>query len=82
MDTNKSRAVGQSLRALRLKSNLTQVELSKELGKPQSYVSKLETGERGLYVYEIVSLAKALNISTHTIIDTIEAKLAETGGQA
>lgn len=73
MDTNKSRAVGQSLRALRRESGLTQVELSKKMGKPQSYISKLETGERGLYIYEAVPFAEALGISTHTIMDAVEA---------
>ncbi len=44
-------------------ANLTQVELSNALGKPQSYVSKYETGERKLDYVEINDICKALGIS-------------------
>lgn len=45
------------------KAGLTQVKLSKALGKPQSYVSKYETGERNLDYVEISDICKALGIS-------------------
>ena len=51
------------LRDLRNEAGLTQVELSNALGKPQSYVSKYETGERKLDYVEINDICKVLGIS-------------------
>ena len=44
-------------------AGLTQVELSQALGRPQSYVSKYETGERKLDYVEITKICEALDIS-------------------
>lgn len=51
------------LKELRKDAGLTQVELSDALGKPQSYVSKYETGERNLDYIEINDICKVLDIS-------------------
>ena len=51
------------LRDLRNEAGLTQVELSNALGKPQSYVSKYEIGERKLDYVEIHDICKVLGIS-------------------
>lgn len=44
-------------------ADLTQVELSQALGRPQSYVSKYETGERKLDYVEIIDICDALGVS-------------------
>jgi len=44
-------------------ADLTQVELSKALGRPQSYVSKYETGERKLDYVEVSDICRALGIT-------------------
>ena len=62
MDTNLNRAVGVELKAMRSEANMTQDAIAKKLGKPQSYVSKLESGERSLRLPEISDYADALNI--------------------
>ena len=52
------------LKDLRMnEAGLTQVELSQALGRPQSYVSKYETGERKLDYVEIAEICEALGIS-------------------
>jgi transcriptional regulator with XRE-family HTH domain len=43
-------------------AGLTQAELSRRLGRPQSFVSKYERGERRLDVVEFGRVAKALQI--------------------
>ena len=48
------------LSAARRAAGLTQLDLSHRLGKPQSYVSKVETGERRLDFVEFVDLARAI----------------------
>ncbi len=46
------------LRQARVEAGLTQVEAAEKLGKPQSYVSKCESGERRVDVVELKRLAK------------------------
>lgn len=41
-------------------AGITQVELAAQLGKPQSFVSKVERGERRLDVIEFCQVAEAL----------------------
>jgi transcriptional regulator with XRE-family HTH domain len=55
------RPIGQSLRRARLAARLSQADLARALGQPQSWVSKIELGERPL------ALAEALQI-----LDVIE----------
>ena len=40
---------------------LSQAAVAKLLGKPQQYVSRYETGERRLDIFEFVDVAKALD---------------------
>ncbi len=47
---------------------LTQSEMAKILGKPQSFVSKYETGERRIDIIEFLQIADALNIDPVLII--------------
>lgn len=46
------------LRNARIASSLTQKEVAKLLGKPQSYISKCESGERRLDVTELNKFSK------------------------
>jgi transcriptional regulator with XRE-family HTH domain len=47
------------LRAARVRSGLTQVEVAKRLRVPQSFVSKCESGERRVDVVELAAFARA-----------------------
>jgi transcriptional regulator with XRE-family HTH domain len=44
----------------RRKAGLTQAEVANSLNKPQSFVSKYESGERLLDIAEFVGIARAL----------------------
>ena len=46
------------LRNARIESGLTQKEVAKRIRKPQSYISKCESGERRLDITELNKLAK------------------------
>jgi transcriptional regulator with XRE-family HTH domain len=50
------------LKKARLAGELHQVDLAKKLKKPQSFVSKVESGERNLDVIEFVSYCIALEL--------------------
>lgn len=51
----------QKLIELRESKNVTQVELAQRLGKPQSYVSKVEILERRLDVIELMDWLAAID---------------------
>lgn len=54
---------------------LTQAELSARLGKPQSFVSKYERGERRLDVVEFVEIARELSLDIPKVLAQIESAL-------
>jgi len=49
------------LRSARQEAGLTQVDAGKLLKKPQTYVSKIERGERGVDAVELAEFAKVYN---------------------
>lgn len=53
-------------------AKLTQTQLSERLGKPQSFVSKYERGERRLDVIEFLAVCKRLEADPHRILHRIE----------
>lgn len=50
--------VVEKLKKARLETGLKQIEVAKQLNKPQSYISKIERGERRLDITELKELAK------------------------
>jgi transcriptional regulator with XRE-family HTH domain len=59
----------------REKANLTQLEVSTRLSRPQSFVAKYEGGERRLDVVEFVRVCKALNIDPHAVLAELQNKV-------
>ena len=60
------------LKQLRVEASLRQVDLAKKLYKPQSYISKYESGEKNLDVLELKEICKALNIELSVFVDMLE----------
>jgi len=46
----------------RKRAGATQEELAQRLGKPQSFISKYESGERRLDAIELLDVARALKV--------------------
>lgn len=61
--------------AARERSGLTQTDVSTQLGRPQSFVSKYESGERRLDVVEFVYVCIALDIEPQSIVADVEAMI-------
>ena len=53
---------------------MTQVELAAALHRPQSYVSKVERGERRLEVVEFIEYARALGASPEALIASLASE--------
>ncbi|GFE78257.1 hypothetical protein GCM10011487_02570 [Steroidobacter agaridevorans] len=62
------------LLAAREKAGLTQQQLADRLGKPQSFISKYEGGERRIDVIEFIAIADALDIDASRAIRDVRAK--------
>ena len=60
------------LRDEREKAGLTQVELANKLGVPQSFVSKVESGERRVDLVELQSICRALGTSLVKFVQSFE----------
>lgn len=71
MEQISNRLVGQCLRDLRTKQRLTQEAVAERLAGDQVFVSKVESGERGVKLGEIFAFADALGIETFEMIDAL-----------
>ena len=63
------------LAELRQSVGLTQAALAKKLGRPQSYVSKVEAGDRRIDVVEYVQLIQAIGTDPEPLIGKLAALL-------
>lgn len=63
------------LKEVRKESGTTQVDMSKRLKRPQSFVSKVETGERRLDFIELVAIARAMKVDPQDLFAKILKRL-------
>lgn len=62
-------------------AGIKQAELAAKLGKPQSYVYKVETGERQLDVIEFVAYAGGLGLHPVAVIADLVMRLQQPGSE-
>jgi len=62
--------------AAREKRGFTQANVAERLARPQSFVSKYESGERRLDVVEFLEVCRALETDLKAIIRKLEAELS------
>lgn len=62
------------LRQIRNNSGMRQVDLAAKLGRPQSFVSNYEAGERGLGILELRCICEAVGISLIEFVSRFEDK--------
>lgn len=67
--TKGHRALIAVLVASRREAGLTQAQVAERLGKPSSYIAKIEIGERRLDVVEFTAIAKALRLDPRVLFD-------------
>lgn len=62
LERQKYELLRSELKKDRLAASLRQIDLAKILKKPQSYISKIESGERNLDLIEFIAYTTALGI--------------------
>ena len=67
----------ESLTQARITAAVTQEGLAKDLGRPQSYVAKYETGDRRLDVVEFLEVCAVLDLDSEEILHTVRKALFE-----
>ncbi|TDK53621.1 helix-turn-helix domain-containing protein [Pseudomonas moraviensis] len=67
------------LKKHRKAASLTQVQCSKALGRPQSFMSDVESGTRRLDIVQLRDLCKVLGIGLTGLIAEFEGELQEDG---
>lgn len=63
------------LRQQRVDCGLTQAQLAVRMGKPQSFVSKIESGDRGLDFVEVRDYCQACGLTFTSLVDKFESAL-------
>lgn len=79
MNVDANKVCGRCLARMRQESGLTQVDIARALGVPQSFVSKVETGERSLRLYEQFDYARALGISAQALSERLQSEMNMAG---
>lgn len=69
------RRLQELLRQLRTEAGLTQTDLARRLGQPQSFVSKYESGERRLDVLELRRVCESIGVPLGEFVRRLEEAL-------
>ncbi len=62
-----AKKLGENLKKLRIKKDISQIELARMLSVDRSFVSNIENGKNNPTLSTISSLAKALKVSTEEL---------------
>lgn len=68
LDRDRRHLLRTELREARLAAGLRQVDVARALGKPQSYVAKVERGERRVDLVETLNLCKVIGLDPNKLV--------------
>ncbi|MGK1418703.1 helix-turn-helix domain-containing protein [Klebsiella pneumoniae] len=70
--SNDYRLGSRALGGAQIACGITQQEVASAFGRPQSFIAKVESGERRLDVVEFVRLCRLLNIEPASILNKLQ----------
>ena len=59
------------LKEARITANLRQLDVAISLGKPQSYIAKIESGERKIDFIEVLDICKQIKLDPKNLVDRL-----------
>jgi transcriptional regulator with XRE-family HTH domain len=65
---DESKKLGKNLKRIRIKKDITQIEIARRLGVDRSFVSNIENGKNNPTLSTITSLAKALDVPSTELL--------------
>lgn len=65
---DRERKLRELLKEARLNRDLRQVDVAESLGRPQSYVAKVESGERALDFIEVLDYCRAVRLDAASLV--------------
>lgn len=71
------RAVIDALKDARTNAAISQRELARRLGKPPSFVNKIEQLERRMDVLEFIAIAEAMNMQASALLNLLRKALPD-----
>tara|TARA_R110002049_G_scaffold240208_2_gene413568 strand:- start:941 stop:1195 length:255 start_codon:yes stop_codon:yes gene_type:complete len=74
--TQRQRILLELLRETRKEAGLRQDDVAERMGRPQSFVSKYESGERRLDILELYDVCGALGVTLNDFMKKLLKKLA------
>ena len=77
--TREYAAVLRLLKEARDQADVTQVDLAKKLHQSQSYVSKVERGDRRLDIVQLRTICQTLGLTLMEFVQRLERELAKRG---
>ncbi|QDU17449.1 Helix-turn-helix domain protein [Gimesia maris] len=75
--THRQRILLDLLRKIRKEAGLRQDDVAERLGRPQSFVSKYESGERRLDILELYDVCGALGLTLSKFVEKLQANLKD-----
>jgi len=65
---DESKKLGENLKRIRIKKDITQIEIARRLGVDRSFVSNIENGKNNPTLSTITSLAKVLDVPSTELL--------------
>jgi transcriptional regulator with XRE-family HTH domain len=70
--TRKYKKLIEYLRQARISADLTQADVAKALRRPQSFISKCESGERRIDVVELIEICKIYDLAPEKVLKAVQ----------
>jgi transcriptional regulator with XRE-family HTH domain len=79
LHTSEQEALAALLRSVRKEAGIQQAELARRLGRPQSFVSKIESGDRRVDLVELSHFCAAVGVPLGGVVARFEAAITTSG---